>query len=73
MWEYVWYTIEYAPPFYLGIAAITSGIIFYSSANKHLKKSYQYYLNGSQQTATLQFYPYYGGNNTFGVGLTLRF
>ena len=73
VWENIWYAPEFAPFFYVGIASMISGIIFYSSANKHLKKSYQYYLNGSQQTATLQFYPYYGGNNTFGAGLTLRF
>ena len=52
---------------------MTTGIIQLCIANKHLKKSYQYYLNGSQQTATLQFHPYYGENNTFGAGLTLRF
>ena len=73
VWEYIWYAPDFAPFFYVGIASMISGIIFYSSANKHLKKSYQYYLNGSQQTATLQFCPYYGGNNTFGDGLALRF
>lgn len=72
VWEDIW-ECDISPMFYIGIAALTSGIIFYCSANKHLKKSYQYYLNGSQQTVTLQFHPYYGGNNTFGAGLTLRF
>lgn len=57
----------------LGPIIILTGVIQLCTLNKHLKKSYQYYLNGSQQTAALQFYPYYGGNNTFGVGLTLRF
>lgn len=54
-------------------ALVITGIVQLCAANKHLKKSYQYYLNGSQKTATLQFYPYYGENKTFGAGLTLRF
>lgn len=57
----------------LTLAGFTTGVVQLCTMNKHLKKSYNYYLNGDSQTATLQFYPYYGGNNTFGVGLTLRF
>lgn len=55
------------------LAIMITGIMQMGVANYHFQKSYQYYLNGNQQTATLQFYPYYGGNNTFGAGLTLRF
>lgn len=50
-----------------------SGIALLCTMNTHLKKSYQYYLNGDRRGSTLQFYPYYGSNNTFGAGLTLRF
>lgn len=56
-----------------GTVAAISGIALLCTMNTHLKKSYQYYLNGGQRGATLQFYPYYGSNNTFGAGLTLRF
>ena len=56
-----------------GTVATISGVTLLCIMNNHLKKSYKYYLNGDQQTATLQFYPYYGSNNTFGAGLTLRF
>ena len=41
--------------------------------NKQLKQSYQYYLNGDRRTVSWQITPYYGGNNTFGAGLSLRF
>ena len=57
----------------VSFAGITTGIVLLGTMNKHLKKSYQYYLNGDQRAATLQFYPYYGSNNAFGAGLTLRF
>lgn len=56
-----------------GTVAAISGIALLCTMNTHLKKSYQYYLNGDRRPATLQFYPYYGSNNTFGAGLTLRF
>ncbi len=56
-----------------GTVVAISGIALLCTMNTHLKKSYQYYLNGDQRAATLQFYPYYGSNNTFGAGLTLRF
>lgn len=56
-----------------GIVSLTAGTVLLCTMNNHLKKSYIYYLNGDQKTATLQFYPYSGGNNTFGAGLTLRF
>jgi len=44
-----------------------------SLMNKQLRQSYQYYLNGNQRTVSWQVAPYYGGNNTFGAGLSLRF
>ena len=56
-----------------GTVAAISGIALLCTMNTHLEKSYHYYLNGDQRGATLQFYPYYGSNNTFGAGLTLRF
>ena len=65
----VWYIT--AP---VGTALFIPGVVLLGTTmNKHLKKSYQYYLNGDQRAATMQVYPYYGGNNTFGAGLTLRF
>lgn len=61
--------------FFVGIggALTITGVVLLCTMNSHLKKSYNYYLNGDQKTATLQFYPYYGENKTFGAGLTLRF
>lgn len=56
-----------------GMVLMTVGIIQLSTMNKHLQKSYQYYLNGNQRTVSWQVAPYYGGNNTFGAGLSLRF
>lgn len=41
--------------------------------DKHLQKSYHYYINGETQTATLNFHPYVGGNHPFGAGPTLQF
>lgn len=57
----------------LGSTIAIIGIIQLSTMNKHLRKSYQYYLNGNQRTVSWQVAPYYGGNNTFGAGLSLRF
>lgn len=56
-----------------GVAVLTVGIVQLSIMNNHLKRSYNYYLNGDQRAVSMQFYPYYGGNNTFGAGLSLRF
>lgn len=56
-----------------GLAVMTIGLIQLCCLNHPLKKSYQYYINGDRQTATLNFHPYIGGNHTFGAGLTLRF
>lgn len=56
-----------------GLAVMTTGLIQLCLLNHPLKKSYQYYINGDQKTATLNFHPYIGGNHTFGAGLTLRF
>ncbi len=56
-----------------GLAMMTIGLIQLCCLNHPLKKSYQYYINGDQKTATLDFHPYIGGNHTFGAGLTLRF
>lgn len=64
-----WYSLIWIS----GVAVTTVGIIQLCAMNSHLKKSYKYYLNGDQHSASLQFYPYYGGNNTFGAGLSLRF
>lgn len=64
---------EFAAMWAPGLLMTSAGIFFLCVQNKHLKNSYQYYLNGGQRAATLQFYPYYGSNNTFGAGLTLRF
>lgn len=67
--EYWWWTFMWGP----GMVLMTVGIIQLSTMNKHLQKSYQYYLNGNQRTVSWQVAPYYGGNNTFGAGLSLRF
>ncbi len=56
-----------------GLAIATPGVVLLSLMNKQLHQSYQYYLNGNQRTVSWQVAPYYGGNNTFGAGLSLRF
>lgn len=56
-----------------GTIFLSTSIALFCTMDDHLRKSYHYYLNGDQRVATLHFYPYYGGNNTFGAGLTLRF
>ena len=56
-----------------GLVCIIVGAAEVVSANKHLQKSYQYYIQGEKQTATLNFHPYFGNYNTMGAGLTLRF
>ena len=61
----------YAAP--IGAGMVIPGIVLLTLMNTHLQKSYQYYINGDRQTATLNFHPYIGGNHTFGAGLTLRF
>lgn len=73
MWDEIYGLFCYpvsASLFYPGVAAIIAGSII---ANKHLKKSYNYYLNGDRRTVSWQITPYLGGNNTFGAGLSLRF
>lgn len=65
-----WYFVVIWAP---GLAVMTTGLIQLCCLNHPLKKSYQYYINGDQKTATLNFHPYIGGNHTFGAGLTLRF
>ena len=57
----------------LGSTITIIGIIQLSTMNKHLQKSYQYYLNGDQRTVSWQITPYFSGNDTFGAGLSLRF
>lgn len=57
----------------VGVGVMITGIVLLYLKNEQLKQSYQYYINGDRQTATLNFHPYIGGNHTFGAGLTLRF
>lgn len=57
----------------IGACATIGGIVLLTMGDKHLQKSYHYYINGETQTATLNFHPYVGGNHTFGAGLTLQF
>lgn len=57
----------------IGVCATIGGIVLLTMGDKHLQKSYHYYINGETQTATLNFHPYVGGNHTFGAGLTLQF
>lgn len=68
-----WHTHECSAMWAPGLAVMTTGLIQLCCLNHPLKKSYQYYINGDQKTATLNFHPYIGGNHTFGAGLTLRF
>ncbi len=56
-----------------GVALLISGIVELGTRNKHLQKSYQYYIGKEKKTATLSVHPYFGFNNTIGTGLTLRF
>lgn len=60
-------------PLGVGLVFLIAGSAELGSRNKHLQKSYQYYINGEKQNATVSFYPYFGGYNTMGAGLTLRF
>lgn len=62
-----------AVPLGVGLVFIIAGSAELGSRNKHLQKSYQYYINGEKQNATISFHPYFGGYNTMGAGLTLRF
>ena len=64
------YTIIICP---IGIVCLIPGIVLLNMSNTKLRESYQYYLNGDHQTFSMQFYPYYAGNNTFGAGLSLWF
>lgn len=57
----------------VGFGLAMGGAILLVLGDKHLQKSYHYYINGETQTATLNFHPYVGGNHTFGAGLTLQF
>ena len=57
----------------VGFGLVMGGAILLVIGDKHLQKSYHYYINGETQTATLNFHPYVGGNHTFGAGLTLQF
>ena len=57
----------------VGFLFILVGSIEIGTCNKHMQKSYQYYINGEKQTATLNFHPYFDNHNTMGVGLTIRF
>ena len=57
----------------IGAASIVVGSCLLATMNKHLQKSFQYYFQGEKQTATLNFHPYFGSQNTLGAGLTLRF
>lgn len=59
------------PVFFVGV--VVPGITLLSLMNKQLEQSYQYYLNGDQRTVSWKVSPYFGGNNTFGAGLSLRF
>ncbi|MBO4231666.1 MAG: hypothetical protein J5862_00295 [Bacteroidales bacterium] len=56
-----------------GLTLLIVGAVKLNKLNDHLQKSYQYYINGEKQTATINFQPYFGGNNTFGAGISLRF
>lgn len=56
-----------------GLPMMVTGLIQLCCLNHPLKKSYNYYINGDQRTVSWQVTPYYGGNNTFGAGLSLRF
>ncbi len=57
----------------VGFLFILVGSIEIGTCNKHMQKSYQYYINGEKQAVTLNFHPYFDNHNTMGVGLTIRF
>ena len=57
----------------VGLTLFIAGTATLGARNKHMQKSYQYYINGEKQTATLNFHPYFDNHNTMGVGLTIRF
>ena len=72
--DYNYYEMIYGPAFTaIGAASIVVSSCLLATMNKHLQKSYQYYFQGEKQTATLNFHPYFGSQNTLGAGLTLRF
>ena len=56
-----------------GLPLIATGCILYGVAKGHLQKSYAYYMNGDQHTASFSVHPYFDRNNTFGAGITLQF
>jgi hypothetical protein len=57
----------------IGLILTIAGISELGTMNKHLTKSYHYYVNGEKQTATINFHPYFGVNKTVGAGLTVHF
>ena len=72
--DHNYYQMIYGPAFTaIGAASIVVSSCLLATMNKHLQKSYQYYFQGEKQTATLNFHPYFGSQNTLGAGLTLRF
>lgn len=72
--DHNYYPIIYGSAFTaIGAASIVVSSCLLATMNKHLQKSYQYYFQGEKQTATLNFHPYFGSQNTMGAGLTLRF
>lgn len=56
-----------------GLPLIAIGCTLFCIAPSHLQKSYAYYMNGDQHTASFSVHPYFDRNNTFGAGITLQF
>lgn len=57
----------------IGIPILATGCTLLCLAPGYLKKSYGYYINGEQNTASFNVHPYVDRNNTFGAGITLQF
>ena len=57
----------------VGLIFTIAGAATLGARNKHMQKSYQYYINGEKQTATLNFHPYFDNHNTMGAGITIQF
>lgn len=57
----------------IGGCLFIAGMAVLCAAPSHLKKSYGYYINGEQHTASFNVHPYVDRNNTFGAGITLQF
>lgn len=79
-WEYYYYMEDDqhyinvgAITFGIGLVGVAVGVLEIKTGKKHLQRSFQYYINGDNRTASLDFHPYFGSNNVMGMGLTLCF